>query len=174
MCHFQVAFIKILQQLALSFKGSFPGGTGGKESTWQCRTCRRHGFGPWVRKIPWRRKWQPTPVFLPGESHGQGSLVGYSPRGCKESDTTQHALRCNLAHTQALFKVRYPSYQCGIGQEYMAQKQLLNSISVRWVQWFFRTRKYWMGWALCLWLYISITNHLGKLPSTLASTLRSP
>ena len=39
-------------------------------------------------KIPWRRKWQPTPVLLPGESHGQRSLAGYSPRGCKESVTT--------------------------------------------------------------------------------------
>uniref|UniRef100_A0A8B9YB93 Signal peptide peptidase like 2C n=1 Tax=Bos mutus grunniens TaxID=30521 RepID=A0A8B9YB93_BOSMU len=46
-------------------------------------------FNPWVRKIPWRRKWQPTPVFLPGESHGWRSLVGYSPRGHKESDTTE-------------------------------------------------------------------------------------
>ena len=40
-------------------------------------------FSPWVRKIPWRKKWLPTPVFLPGESHGQRSLVGYSPRGHK-------------------------------------------------------------------------------------------
>ena len=40
------------------------------------RQCGRPGFNPWVRKIPWRRNWQPTPVFLPGESHGQGSLVG--------------------------------------------------------------------------------------------------
>ena len=44
---------------------------------------------PWVRKIPWRRKWQSTPVFLPGESHGWRSLVGYSPQGGKESDTTE-------------------------------------------------------------------------------------
>ena len=44
---------------------------------------------PWVEKIPWRRKWQPTPVFLPGESHGQRSLVGYSPQCHKESDTTE-------------------------------------------------------------------------------------
>ena len=44
---------------------------------------RRLGFDPWVRKIPWRRKWQPTPVFLPGESHGQRSLEGYSPWGRK-------------------------------------------------------------------------------------------
>ena len=46
-------------------------------------------FDPWVGKIPWRRKWQPTPVFLPGESHGWRSLVGYSPWGRKESDTTE-------------------------------------------------------------------------------------
>ena len=49
----------------------------------------RPRFNPWVWKIPWRRKWQPTPVFLPGQSHGQRSLVGYSPWGCKESDTTE-------------------------------------------------------------------------------------
>ena len=44
---------------------------------------------PWVWKIPWRREWQPTPVLLPGKSHGQRSLIGYSPWGCKESDTTE-------------------------------------------------------------------------------------
>ena len=44
---------------------------------------------PWVRKIPWRRKWQPTPVFVPGESHGQRSLAGYSPWGRQESDTIE-------------------------------------------------------------------------------------
>ena len=47
------------------------------------------GFDPWVRKSSWRRKWHPTPVFLPGESRGWRSLVGYSPRGCKESDMTE-------------------------------------------------------------------------------------
>ena len=45
------------------------------------------GFNPWVGKIPWRRDWLPTPVFLPGEFHGQRSLAGYSPWGCKELDT---------------------------------------------------------------------------------------
>ena len=45
-------------------------------------------FDPWVRKTPWRKKWQPTPVFLPGKSHGQRSLVGYSPWGCIESEAT--------------------------------------------------------------------------------------
>ena len=51
--------------------------------------CGRPGFDPWAQKIPWRRKWQPIPVFLPGESHGQRSLVGYSPRGRKDSDTAE-------------------------------------------------------------------------------------
>ena len=68
----------------------FPGGASGKESarneetpvTW-AQSC--------VGKIPWRKAWQPTPVFLQREFHGQGSLVGYSPYGCKESDTTEHA-----------------------------------------------------------------------------------
>ena len=67
----------------------FPGGTGGKEPTCQCWRCKRHGFSPWGGKIPWRRAWQPTPVFFPGESHGQSSLVGCSPWGHKESDTTE-------------------------------------------------------------------------------------
>jgi len=61
----------------------------GKESACQCRRHRRHRFNPWVRKISWRRKWQPTPVFLPGKSHGQRSLVGYSPWGLKELDMTE-------------------------------------------------------------------------------------
>ena len=60
-----------------SLQGGFPGGASGKESA--CR-CRSRGFDPWV---PWRRKWQPTPVFLPGESHGQRSLAGYSSWGRK-------------------------------------------------------------------------------------------
>ena len=57
----------------------------GKESACQCRGLR---FNPWVRKIPWRRKWQPIPVFLPGEFHGQRSLVKYSPWGHKRWDMT--------------------------------------------------------------------------------------
>ena len=49
-------------------------------------TC---GFDPQVKKIPWRKKWQPTPGFLPGKSHGLKSLAGYSPWGCNESDTSE-------------------------------------------------------------------------------------
>ena len=47
-------------------------------------------FNPWIRKFPWRRAWQPIPVFLPGESHGKRSLTGYSPWGRKESDTAEY------------------------------------------------------------------------------------
>ena len=54
----------------------------GKESACQCRRC---GFNPWAGKIPWKRKWQPTPVFLPGKSYGQRSLAGYSPRGYSQT-----------------------------------------------------------------------------------------
>ena len=66
----------------------FLGGACGKEPTCQRSRYKRPGFNLWTRKMPWRKKWQPTPVLLPGESHGQSSLAGYSPQGCKESDTT--------------------------------------------------------------------------------------
>ena len=56
---------------------------GGKESACQCRRCRKHGFDPWVGKIPWSRKQQHSLVFLPRVSHGQRNLVGYSPCGCR-------------------------------------------------------------------------------------------
>ena len=74
---------------ALSNTG-LPRWLSGKESTCHCRRCKRHGFDPWIGKIPWRRKWQPTPVFLPGESQGQRNLEWYSPCGWKESDMTEH------------------------------------------------------------------------------------
>ena len=55
-----------------------PDGASGKEPAYPCWRLKRHGFNPWVGKIPWRRAWQPTPVFLPGESHEQRSLAGYN------------------------------------------------------------------------------------------------
>ena len=64
-------------------------GTIGKEPAYQCRRCKTLGFNPWVRKIPWRMAQQPTPVFLPGKSHVQRSLIGCSPVGRKKSDTTE-------------------------------------------------------------------------------------
>ena len=60
--------------------GGSPVGTSSKERIYQYRRCKRRGFDPWVRKILWKRKWKASAVFLPGESHGQRSLAGYSPR----------------------------------------------------------------------------------------------
>ena len=72
----------------------------------KCRRHRRCGFDPWVRKIPWRRKWQPTPVILSGKSNRQRSLVGYSPWGCKELDMIEHAgTSCDLMAGRILFLI---------------------------------------------------------------------
>ena len=69
---------------------ALPGGSGGKESACKAGDLGSiPGFDPWVGKIPWRRKWQLTPVFLPRKPHGQRNLVGYRPWGCKESDMTE-------------------------------------------------------------------------------------
>ena len=66
-----------------------PGNASDKDSTCQCRRCKRGGFHPWAEKIPWRRTQQLIPVFLPGEFHGPRSLVAYGPWGLKESNTTE-------------------------------------------------------------------------------------
>ena len=83
----------------------------GKESACQ---CRRHGFDLWVGKIPWRRKWQPTPVILLGKSHGEKSLAGHSPWGRKGSDTisdrtTNSCLTC--VHFKYRFIFKHESVQ---------------------------------------------------------------
>ena len=67
----------------------FPDIPSGKEPACQCRRHKSCGFDPWVWKIPWRRVWQSTPVFLSGQSRGQRSLAGCSPEGHKELDATE-------------------------------------------------------------------------------------
>ena len=98
----------------------------GKETTCQCRRSR---FNPWVRKIIWRRKWQPTPVFLPGEFHGQRNLAGYSPGGHKESDTTKWL----STHTPS---GKWPGQGRGLWEvgveENVPDRQVLSSISKPW------------------------------------------
>ena len=78
----------------------------GKEYPSQCRSHNIRGFISWVWKIPWRRKWQPASVFLPGKFHGQTSLVGYSPWSHKESDMTErlstHTHACAHSETWVL------------------------------------------------------------------------
>ena len=75
----EVNWAQILQDLNIMAikKLSFPSGASGKESTCWCRKHKRHGFDPYIGTISWRRKWQPTPVFLPGEFHRQRSLAGH-------------------------------------------------------------------------------------------------
>ena len=75
----------------------FPSGTSGKEPCCQCRRRTRHGFDPWVRKIPWRRAWPPAPVFLPGEPQGQRShRVAKRQTQRKQLSTAQHVNLKNL------------------------------------------------------------------------------
>ena len=70
-----------------------------KEPVGQRRRHKGGRFDPWFGKIPWRRKWQLIPVFLPGKSHGQRRLAGYSPRHCKESDMSEGLGVRARAHT---------------------------------------------------------------------------
>ena len=85
-----------------SWPWGFPGGSSGKEPTCQRRRLKRCGFDPWVRRIPWRRAWKPTPVFLPGKSHGQRSLGRLQSIG---SQRVGHDWS-NFTHTQLTLTVR--------------------------------------------------------------------
>ena len=86
-------------------KTRLPGDASGKESTCHCRRHKRHRFHPWVRKIPCRRKQHLSGVFSPGESHGEGSLAGYSPWDHEELNTAEQShslcppLHCVLERT---------------------------------------------------------------------------
>ena len=84
--------------------------TSGKEPACHCRRHKRHGFNPWVGETPWRKAWHPTPVFLPGESHGQRSLVGYSPGDCKELGTTEAT-----KHTHTMTVVYFITHVFSVG-----------------------------------------------------------
>ena len=104
----------------------FPGGTSGKEPACQCRRRRRCGFSPWIRKIPWRRKWQPTPILLPGKFHGQRSLEGYSPWGCKGSDMMegkQHAKHVRTGDSGQRRLVCYSPWGCRVEHDLVTKQQ---------------------------------------------------
>ena len=80
-----------------------------------CLQCRRCGFNPWLGKISWRRAWQPTPVFLPAESHGQRSLAGYSPWGHTESGMTKATQHTYVFHCAQKSAQNISSQQIYIG-----------------------------------------------------------
>ena len=86
------------------------------------------GFDPWVGKIPWRRKWLPTPVLLPGNSHGWRSMVGYSPWGHKESDMTEQLLFLFL-RTQTLHPLPIMRKLGNIKSTMMAECLLFHLVS---------------------------------------------
>ena len=82
-------FLNTVLASSHTFFGGFPGGAGGKESTCQCWKHKKYGLDPWFRKIPWRRRWQPVPVFFTRKFHGQRSWAGLQSMGRRESDTTE-------------------------------------------------------------------------------------
>ena len=109
-------FCDLPQECTLSPNTRSPGlprWLSGKESTCQGRSWRCR-FDPWVRKVPWRRKWQPSPVFLPGKSHEQRSLAGYSPWGLKS--------RAQLSDQTTIYKVSDKDllYSTGNSTEHLA------------------------------------------------------
>ena len=86
----------------------FPGGSDDKAPAYNAGDP---GFNPWVEKISWRRKWQPTPVFLPGKSHGQRSLLDYSPWGRKELDMTERLHFTSLQRKISTYKSDNSKYK---------------------------------------------------------------
>ena len=95
-------------KLLVAGVSSLHGGASVKGPTCQCRRCKRFGFAPWVGKIPWKRKWQLTPIFLPKKSHGQMSLVDYSPWDCKRvGHNWVHTHTHTHTHTHGCFTNLY-------------------------------------------------------------------
>ena len=88
-------------------KPGLPQWLSGTESACQCKRHKRQVFNPWIGTIPCRRAWQPTPVFLLGESHGQKSLAGYSPQGHKESGISEMT-----EHVHILKTYLSPQFKC--------------------------------------------------------------
>ena len=84
-----ISFVSWLSSIPLCVYICFPGGTSDKASACQCKRLKRHGFNPWVGKIPRGRKWQPTLILSPGKFHGWRRLVGCSPWGHEGSDMTE-------------------------------------------------------------------------------------
>ena len=107
-----------------------------------CLQYRIHGFDPWLGKIPWRRKWQPTPVILPGKSHGQRSLEGNSPWGHIESDTAERLTITNS------FLGRSPGEEIGYPLQYswaFLLAQLVKNPPAMWETWV-----WFLGWKVPL------------------------
>ena len=121
--------------------------------------CKKPGFDSWVRKIPWRREWQATPVFLPGESHGHKSLVGYSPWGRTESDKTKQ-LTLSYFHFHCHFylhlrtPISVPHLILNLGRDYMCHSlaSLLSQYLMGYISIFVH-----LSWRITSWEKSSLT-----------------
>ena len=137
----------------------------------QHRRHRRHKFNPWVRKILWWKKWQPTPVFLPGKSHEQRRLVGYSPWGHKESDITEWAQHTHFLihwkYTYEWMKINVMGYQNPLIIQILCPSSLILNLcpsSIFSFKWTCSLRQ-WAGcsgqssYLVCVTLYSSLQCH---------------
>ena len=123
----------------------------------QAGDTRRCGFDPWVGKMPWRRKWQPILEFFPGKSHGQKSLAGYSPWGCKR-------VRHYWTHTHTYCMSKFYFYIKGL---YIASTWVFNIFSsFSWIAFLLITLNYWLFidlWFSISWLPLSECIYQGEL-----------
>ena len=114
----EAAYIMSLETLPPPGDNGLPQWPSGKEPVCNVGRYRSCGFNPWLEKIPWKEAWQPTPALLPGESHRQRSLPGYSPWGSKESGTTEVTKH---KYTISSFKVH--TSQVYFGSKYFPEPQ---------------------------------------------------
>ena len=112
----------------ISCKRDFPGAASGKEPIGQCRRHKRWQFNPWVGKIPWRRAWQPTLVFLPGESHGQRSLT----TGFTHARKLQNVQGEQLLWVSRLLSTGCIFFQCSVNSysQILSAPQILKKYSI--------------------------------------------
>ena len=154
-------FFFFLMKLTVEY--GLPRWHNGKESACQCdcRRPRRHGFYLWVKKITWRRKWQPIPVFLPKKSHGQRSLAGCSPWDCSQTPLSDWAFRQVMVEsTDWIEQVAVPSEE---GPQMIPSK----------LKWRKKTKgrvrenslcdfSSWQSIFLCIWTCIELKHIIGS------------
>ena len=140
-----------------NWKG-FPGGPSGKEPAYQCRRHKGPGFNPWVGKISWRRAWQPTPVFLPGVSHGQRSQVGYNPESRKAGHDWRTTAGMHTYNCSCLLYINDYVYSFSLksnNEVLIIYPILITNLSLWW--------SFLGGWGHslvpCWWIWICLPHH---------------